>query len=213
MCIRDRNYPDLAFHVRGHVLTITGESSQAQAAEELTLQLLEAARSGTGFSAREVSQLSSQSGVSLAEAILTVRGRAIRPQTAGQRRYVQAVADHSVVFGVGPAGSGKTYLAIAMAVRSLQRREVSKIVLTRPAVEAGERLGYLPGGLEEKIDPYLRPLFDALTVMLDRDTVQRMLESGAIEVAPLAYMRGRTLNEAFVILDDCLLYTSDAADE
>lgn len=138
----------------------------------------------------------------LAEPILTVRGRAVRPQTQGQREYVRAMDEHTVVFGIGPAGTGKTYLAMAKAVQSLQRREVSKIILTRPAVEAGEHLGYLPGTLEDKIDPYLRPLFDAVGAMMEPDLVPRLMASGTIEVAPLAYMRGRTLNESFVVLDE-----------
>jgi len=138
----------------------------------------------------------------LSEPILSVRGHAIRPQTQGQRAYVDGIENHTVAFGIGPAGTGKTYLAMAKAVQALQRREVAKIILTRPAVEAGERLGYLPGTLEDKIDPYLRPLFDAVGSMMDPEVVPKLIASGTIEVAPLAYMRGRTLNESFVILDE-----------
>ncbi len=138
----------------------------------------------------------------LGEVILSVRGKTIRPKTPGQRDYVDAIDDYTIVFGIGPAGTGKTYLAMAKAVQALQRQEVSKIILTRPAVEAGENLGYLPGTLEDKIDPYLRPLFDALSEMMDPDTVPKLIESGTIEVAPLAYMRGRTLNDSFVVLDE-----------
>jgi phosphate starvation-inducible PhoH-like protein len=134
--------------------------------------------------------------------ILSNRGRTIRPKTLNQKRYVDAIDQHTIVFGIGPAGTGKTYLAVAKAVQALQAKKVNRIVLTRPAVEAGERLGYLPGTLSEKIDPYLRPLYDALRDMLDPDSIPRLLTSGVIEVAPLAYMRGRTLNDAFVILDE-----------
>ena len=130
------------------------------------------------------------------------RGRTIRPKTANQKRYVDAIDDHTITFGIGPAGTGKTYLAMAMAVAALQAKKVNKIVLTRPAVEAGESLGFLPGTLSEKIDPYLRPLFDALHDMIDIDSIPRLMQSGIIEVAPLAYMRGRTLNDAFIILDE-----------
>ena len=124
--------------------------------------------------------------------ILSSRGRTIRPKTINQKLYVDAIDDHTVTFGIGPAGTGKTYLAMAKAVQALQRKEVSRLILTRPAVEAGERLGFLPGSLNEKIDPYLRPLFDALHEMLDPDAIPKLMEAGTIEVAPLAYMRGRT---------------------
>jgi phosphate starvation-inducible PhoH-like protein len=134
--------------------------------------------------------------------ILSNRGRAIRPKTLNQKRYVDAIDSHTVVFGIGPAGTGKTYLAMAKAVQALQAKAVSRIILTRPAVEAGERLGYLPGTLYEKIDPYLRPLYDALHDMLDEESIPRLMQAGTIEVAPLAYMRGRTLNDAFIILDE-----------
>jgi phosphate starvation-inducible PhoH-like protein len=134
--------------------------------------------------------------------ILSHRGRTIRPKTLNQKRYVDAIDRHTLTFGVGPAGTGKTYLAVAKAVQALQSRDVTRIILTRPAVEAGERLGFLPGTLSEKIDPYLRPLYDALHDMLDPATIPRLMTEGTIEVAPLAYMRGRTLNDAFVILDE-----------
>jgi phosphate starvation-inducible PhoH-like protein len=134
--------------------------------------------------------------------IVSNRGRSIRPKTANQKRYVDAIEDHTITFGIGPAGTGKTYLAMAKAVSALQAKKVNRIVLTRPAVEAGEHLGFLPGTLNEKIDPYLRPLFDALHDMIDIETIPRMMQSGIIEVAPLAFMRGRTLNDAFIILDE-----------
>ncbi|MEI2732470.1 MAG: PhoH family protein [Dermatophilaceae bacterium] len=134
--------------------------------------------------------------------IVSSRGRTIRPKTLGQKRYVDAIDRHTVVFGIGPAGTGKTYLAMAKAVAALQAKRVNRIILTRPAVEAGERLGFLPGTLNDKIDPYLRPLYDALHDMVDPETIPRLMAAGTIEVAPLAYMRGRTLNDAFIILDE-----------
>jgi phosphate starvation-inducible PhoH-like protein len=141
--------------------------------------------------------------------ILSSRGRTIRAKTLNQKRYVDAIDTHTITFGIGPAGTGKTYLAVAMAVQALQSKRISRIVLTRPAVEAGERLGFLPGTLSEKIDPYLRPLYDALHDMLDRDSIPRLMTSGVIEVAPLAYMRGRTLNDAFIILDEAQNTTAE----
>ena len=134
--------------------------------------------------------------------ILSNRGRTIRAKTLNQKRYVDAIDTNTIVFGIGPAGTGKTYLAVAKAVQALQAKRVNRIVLTRPAVEAGEKLGFLPGTLSEKIDPYLRPLYDALHDMIDPDSIPRLITSGTIEVAPLAYMRGRTLNDAFIILDE-----------
>jgi phosphate starvation-inducible PhoH-like protein len=145
----------------------------------------------------------------LSQSILSSRGKSIRPKTAGQKEYVESIDKNTIVFGIGPAGTGKTYLAMAKAVQALQRKEVSRIILTRPAVEAGERLGFLPGTLSEKIDPYLRPLFDALHEMLDPDAVPRMIATGTIEVAPLAYMRGRTLNDSFIILDEAQNTTAE----
>jgi phosphate starvation-inducible protein PhoH and related proteins len=134
--------------------------------------------------------------------IVSNRGRTIRPKTLNQKHYVDAIDKHTIVFGIGPAGTGKTYLAMAKAVAALQAKQVSRIILTRPAVEAGERLGFLPGTLSDKIDPYLRPLYDALHDMIDPDSIPRLMAAGTIEVAPLAYMRGRTLNDAFIILDE-----------
>jgi phosphate starvation-inducible protein PhoH and related proteins len=134
--------------------------------------------------------------------ILSNRGRTIRPKTVNQKRYVEAIDRHTITFGIGPAGTGKTYLAMAKAVQALQAKEVSRIILTRPAVEAGERLGFLPGTLTEKIDPYLRPLYDALHDMIDPESIPKLLAAGTIEVAPLAYMRGRSLNDSFIILDE-----------
>ncbi len=141
--------------------------------------------------------------------IISRRGRTIRPKTLNQKRYVDAIDANTIVFGIGPAGTGKTYLAMAKAVQALQTKQVNRIILTRPAVEAGERLGYLPGTLSEKIDPYLRPLYDALHDMIDPESIPRLMAAGTIEVAPLAYMRGRTLNDAFVILDEAQNTTTE----
>jgi phosphate starvation-inducible PhoH-like protein len=137
-----------------------------------------------------------------AEVLRSARGRSVRPKTSGQKRYADAIAAHTITFGIGPAGTGKSYLAVALAVQALQGKTVDRIILTRPAVEAGERLGFLPGDLMAKIDPYLRPLYDALYDMLGTEGARRLLEAGTVEVAPLAYMRGRTLNNSFIILDE-----------
>ena len=144
----------------------------------------------------------SPSEVLTAELLRSSRGRAVRPKTAGQKAYADAIASNIVTFGIGPAGTGKSYLAVALAVQALQAHQVSKIILTRPAVEAGERLGFLPGDLMAKVDPYLRPLYDALNDLLEPEGAQRLMERGAVEVAPLAFMRGRTLNSSFIILDE-----------
>ena len=206
----ERQHPEVEFHARDHVLTLSGPAPQVRAAEHVVAEVLEVARRSGAVSRHDVREVTRMvergegptAAQVLSEPILTVRGHAIRPQTRGQRDYVHAIDQHTVVFGIGPAGTGKTYLAMAKAVQALQRREVAKIILTRPAVEAGERLGYLPGTLEDKIDPYLRPLFDAVGSMMEPEAVPKLLASGTIEVAPLAYMRGRTLNESFVILDE-----------
>ena len=148
----------------------------------------------------------------LGDKLLTARGKGITPKTIGQKRYVDAIRSSTVTFAIGPAGTGKTYLAVATAVRALQEHQVSRLILTRPAVEAGERLGFLPGTLYEKIDPYMRPLYDALFEMTGADTLSRLMERGTVEVAPLAFMRGRTLNDAFIILDEAQ-NTTPGADE
>ncbi|GAA2837984.1 phosphate starvation-inducible PhoH-like protein [Leucobacter komagatae] len=206
----EAQHPSVQFNARNDVLSIRGETSAVRAAEQLVREILELARRSGAVSSTDVRSIARmvrdgdgpRAAITLSEPILTVRGNSVRPQTQGQREYVDAIDKNTIVFGLGPAGTGKTYLAMAKAVQALQRREVSKIVLTRPAVEAGERLGYLPGSLEDKIDPYLRPLFDAVGSMMDQDLVPKLLANGTIEVAPLAYMRGRTLNEAFVVLDE-----------
>jgi phosphate starvation-inducible PhoH-like protein len=141
--------------------------------------------------------------------LVSARHRIIAPKGLAQKRYIEALREHDIVFGIGPAGTGKTYLAVAKAVQALQAKRITRIVLTRPAVEAGERLGFLPGTLSEKIDPYLRPLYDAMHDMLDADSIPRLITSGTIEIAPLAYMRGRTLNDAFIILDEAQNTTAE----
>ncbi len=204
-------HPEVSFHLRNNVLTIAGQhTADVERAANVVTNLLEVQKNGAEVSRadiREVTRMvrggyAETAATVLSEPILTARGKTIRAQTQGQREYVDAIDENTIVFGIGPAGTGKTYLAMAKAVQALQRREVSRIILTRPAVEAGERLGYLPGSLEEKIDPYLRPLFDAVGEMMDADTLPKLMANGTIEVAPLAYMRGRTLNDSFVILDE-----------
>jgi phosphate starvation-inducible PhoH-like protein len=201
---------DSDIHVRGNEITITGTPAANAVAVRLFDELLDLLKSGQQLSGdlirRTLAMLNSGASERPAEVlrldILFRRGRAIRPKTLNQKRYVDAIDQHTIVFGIGPAGTGKTYLAIAKAVQALQAKQVSRIILTRPAVEAGERLGFLPGTLIDKIDPYLRPLYDALRDMLDADSIPRLMQAGTIEIAPLAYMRGRTLSNAFVILDE-----------
>jgi phosphate starvation-inducible protein PhoH and related proteins len=196
--------------VRGNEITITGAPADNALAERVFTELIELIEKGetltTDAVRRTVGMLSEGTSERPAEVltlnILSRRGRTIRPKTLGQKRYVDAIDKHTIVFGIGPAGTGKTYLAMAKAVQALQAKQVTRIILTRPAVEAGERLGYLPGTLYEKIDPYLRPLYDALHDMIDPESIPRLMQNGTIEVAPLAYMRGRTLNDAFIILDE-----------
>jgi len=197
-------------HARGNTITVTGTAADAALIERLFDELVTIVRTGQGLTRetveRSIAMLREETHERPADVlslnILSNRGRTIRPKTINQKRYVDAIDKHTVIFGIGPAGTGKTYLAMAKAVQALQAKEVTRIILTRPAVEAGERLGYLPGTLSEKIDPYLRPLYDALHDMLDPETIPKLLTAGTIEVAPLAYMRGRTLNDAFIILDE-----------
>ncbi|MGI5491612.1 PhoH family protein [Microtetraspora malaysiensis] len=196
-------------HVRGNEITITGSPEESGFVVRLFEELVELVGSGAELSIdsveRSIAMLkmtSDRPAEVLSLDILSARGRTIRPKTVNQKRYVDAIDKHTIVFGIGPAGTGKTYLAMAKAVKALQNKHVNRIILTRPAVEAGERLGFLPGTLYEKIDPYLRPLYDALHDMLDPDSIPRLMAAGTIEVAPLAYMRGRTLNDAFIILDE-----------
>jgi phosphate starvation-inducible PhoH-like protein len=204
-------------HVRGNELTLSGEPADVAFAERVFAELVTLAERGQQVGSdtvrRTVEMLGAADpavaavrGESPAEVlsldIVSRRGRTIRPKTLNQKRYVDAIDAHTIVFGIGPAGTGKTYLAMAKAVQALQAKQVNRIILTRPAVEAGERLGYLPGTLYEKIDPYLRPLYDALHDMIDPESIPKLIAAGTIEVAPLAYMRGRTLNDAFIILDE-----------
>lgn len=203
-------FPSVSITVRGNEITLRGPHIDCLALENLFSELMVVIRSGNLLTvdavARSIAMLESKPVDHPAEVlslnIVSNRGRSIRPKTANQKRYVDAIEEHTITFGIGPAGTGKTYLAMAKAVSALQAKKVNRIILTRPAVEAGEHLGFLPGTLNEKIDPYLRPLFDALHDMIDMETIPRMMQSGIIEVAPLAYMRGRTLNDAFIILDE-----------
>lgn len=202
---------DCRFISRGEELAIDGEAAVVRAAAQVVRELQYLHRQGTTLTMHEVRYSVGLVKRGKGEALhslfsdtilVTSRGRHVRPKTLGQRIYLDAIRKKSITFGIGPAGTGKTYLAVVMAVAALRARLVEKIVLTRPAVEAGERLGFLPGDLQEKVDPYLRPLYDALHDILGFDTYQKLLAKGVIEIAPLAYMRGRTLEDAFVILDE-----------
>ena len=203
-------FPSVNITVRSNEITLRGPHIDCLAIEKLFAEMSLVIRSGQSLTvdavARSIAMLSHEPAESPAEVlslnIVSNRGRTIRPKTANQKRYVDAIEDNTITFGIGPAGTGKTYLAMAKAVAALQAKKVNRIVLTRPAVEAGESLGFLPGTLSEKIDPYLRPLFDALHDMIDVDSIPRLIQTGVIEVAPLAYMRGRTLNDSFIILDE-----------
>ncbi len=206
----ERAFPHVDVHVRGNEFNLAGSSSDLAQIERLLDELLVIVSSGQPLNRdaveRSIGMIRAQSAERPADVLtmntVTNRGRAIRPKTLNQKHYVDAMDTHTVVFGIGPAGTGKTYLAMAKAVAALQAKQVNRIILTRPAVEAGERLGFLPGSLNEKIDPYLRPLHDALHDMVDPDSIPRLMASGTVEVAPLAYMRGRTLNDAFIVLDE-----------
>ncbi len=210
LCSVERAFPQTDVHVRGNEITVTGRHGDVALVERLVHELVAVLAAGQPLTAdavqRSVGMLRQQTSERPADVltlnILSNRGRTIRPKTLNQKHYVDAIDQHTIVFGIGPAGTGKTYLAMAKAVQALQAKKVSRIILTRPAVEAGERLGFLPGTLTEKIDPYLRPLYDALHDMVDPESIPRLMAAGTIEVAPLGYMRGRTLNDAFIILDE-----------
>jgi phosphate starvation-inducible PhoH-like protein len=208
--IIEAGFPSVAMTVRGNEITLRGPRIDCLALEKLFAEMMVVIRSGQALTAdavkRSIEMLSHDPIEHPAEVlslnIVSNRGRTIRPKTANQKHYVDAIDQNTITFGIGPAGTGKTYLAMAKAVAALQAKKVNRIILTRPAVEAGEKLGFLPGTLNEKIDPYLRPLFDALHDMVDPDSIPRLMQSGVIEVAPLAFMRGRTLNDSFIILDE-----------
>ncbi len=201
-------YPSVTIHSRGNVISIDGEPDEVTHVEGHIRELIDMIANGVDLADSDVIEGATitRNGGKVAdvlgEAILSARGKTIRPKTAGQKNYIDAIEHTTITFGIGPAGTGKTYLAMAKAVQALQRKEVTRIILTRPAVEAGERLGFLPGTLTEKIDPYLRPLYDALNDMMDPELVPKLLATGVVEVAPLAYMRGRTLNDSYIILDE-----------
>ncbi|MGK5631937.1 PhoH family protein [Streptomyces sp. URMC 123] len=211
----EKAFPATDIHVRGNQVSAVGDAREVALVQRLFDEMMLVLRTGAPMTEdaveRSIAMLREETGAVgavetpaevLTQNILSNRGRTIRPKTLNQKRYVDAIDKHTVVFGIGPAGTGKTYLAMAKAVQALQSKQVNRIILTRPAVEAGERLGFLPGTLYEKIDPYLRPLYDALHDMIDPDSIPRLMAAGTIEVAPLAYMRGRTLNDAFIILDE-----------
>ena len=206
----ERQFPTVDTHVRGNEMSFSGPAGELELIDELLDELLAIITTGQPLNRdaveRSIGMLRGQTKERPADVltmnIVSSRGRTIRPKTLGQKRYVDAIDEHTIVFGIGPAGTGKTDLAMAKAVAALQAKQVNRIILTRPAVEAGERLGFLPGTLNDKIDPYLRPLYDALHDMISPETIPRLMASGTIEVAPLAYMRGRTLNDAFIILDE-----------
>jgi phosphate starvation-inducible PhoH-like protein len=208
--ILESTFTKVVITVRGNEIFVKGDLEESAALESLIKELLVLLRGGQALTIDSIERAvtmvkhipQDHPAEVLSLNILSNRGKSIRPKTANQKRYVEAIDQNTITFGLGPAGTGKTYLAMAKAIQSLQAKEVNRIILTRPAVEAGERLGFLPGTLQEKIDPYLRPLFDALHDMIDQESIPRLIQSGVIEIAPLAYMRGRTLNDAFVILDE-----------
>jgi phosphate starvation-inducible PhoH-like protein len=199
---------DCDVYLRGNVITLDGPDESVAEGQDLVEELVGLVERGHGLDAGTIDAVSgaAEAGLEPAEmlgdAVWRHRGTKVAPRTANQKRYVDSIRRHTVTFGIGPAGTGKTFLAVAMAVAALEGRDVSRVILTRPAVEAGERLGFLPGDIQAKVDPYLRPLFDALYDMLDPERVNEYFERGVIEVAPLAFMRGRTINDAFVILDE-----------
>ena len=210
------------FHVvivnRGTGVKITGTEENIEKAVQAMDVLLQTVQKGGSLTDQTVRYVVSMVADDAAEEVkeltadavsITVTGKPVRPRTVGQKRYLSAIDSNTIVLGIGPAGTGKTYLAVAMAVKALRAHEVSRIILTRPAVEAGEKLGFLPGDLQDKVDPYLRPLYDALFEMLGSEAVERNLEKNVIEIAPLAYMRGRTLDNAFIILDEAQNTTSE----
>ncbi|MDA8549950.1 PhoH family protein [Aquiluna sp.] len=211
----EKEIPGLKVQNRGHDFSLEGEQDAIETGQRVVLELAELISQGISPDRKMVTESIKMLAANevpsrvLGAGAIQTPAKTVRAKTMGQKQYLQAIDDHTITFGIGPAGTGKTYLAVAKAVAALYRKQVSRIILTRPAVEAGERLGYLPGTLSEKIDPYLRPLFDALQEMLERDATAKLMESGVIEVAPLAYMRGRTLNDSFIILDEAQNTTAE----
>lgn len=206
-CIQDSFESRIS--VRGNVVTVSGLSSETEAISSLFASAIKRAQDGNPATQDDIQKMiellrgPEMSPKALKDdVVLSYKGRAIRPKTAGQKKYIDAIRKNTVTFGIGPAGTGKTYLAMALALSALKHKEVGRIILSRPIVEAGENLGFLPGTLTEKVDPYIRPLYDALFSMSDAERAQAYLESGVIEIAPLAFMRGRTLNDSFIILDE-----------
>jgi len=211
----EKEIPGLKVQNRGHDFSLAGEKDAIETGQRVVLELAELISQGISPDRKMVTESIKMLAANevpskvLGAGAIQTPAKTVRAKTMGQKQYLQAIDDHTITFGIGPAGTGKTYLAVAKAVAALYRKQVSRIILTRPAVEAGERLGYLPGTLSEKIDPYLRPLFDALQEMLEPDATAKLMESGVIEVAPLAYMRGRTLNDSFIILDEAQNTTAE----
>jgi phosphate starvation-inducible PhoH-like protein len=200
-------FPSAAIHVRGNEISVSGGDADraGRVFDELVLLLQSGQRIDAAAVRRAIDMVQrdeSPSEVLGAEVLRVPGGKVVRPKSSGQKRYIDAIRQHVVTFGIGPAGTGKSWLAVACAVQALQAKQVDRIILTRPAVEAGERLGFLPGDLMAKVDPYLRPLYDALHDMVGTEGTQKLLERGAVEIAPLAYMRGRTLNDSFIICDE-----------
>ena len=212
----EKDFPGLKVQNRGNSFMLEGTEEQIETAQKVITELAHLISQGIAPDERAVTEsariLASGSAIPskvLGTGAIVTPGKMVRAKTLGQKQYLDAIDEHTITFGIGPAGTGKTYLAVAKAVAALYSKQVSRIILTRPAVEAGERLGFLPGTLSEKIDPYLRPLFDALQEMLEPEATTRLLQAGVIEVAPLAYMRGRTLNDSFIILDEAQNTTAE----
>lgn len=204
--------------VRGNEITIRGDEKWAEVASNIFKELLTLIDQGKHLNEEILSEVLRivkeeeerlKPSAIFSDVVLVHRGKTVSPKTAGQKRYIDAIRTHTITFGIGPAGTGKTYLALAMAAKALKEKSVGRLILTRPAVEAGEKLGYLPGGIYEKIDPYLRPIFDALFEMMEPEEFRRYLDQGIIEIAPLAYMRGRTLNDSFIVLDEAQNTTAE----
>jgi phosphate starvation-inducible PhoH-like protein len=200
-------FPDTDIHVRGNEMALSGPGAEqvGKLLEDLVVLLQKGEHIDDAILRRSIDMIRADerpSAILTTDILRSAKGRSIRPKTAGQKRYIDAIRDNIITFGIGPAGTGKSWLAVAMAVQALQSKQVQRIILTRPAVEAGERLGFLPGDLMQKIDPYLRPLYDALYDMVEPEGAQKLIERQAVEVAPLAFMRGRTLNNSFIILDE-----------